>query len=77
VSDRCPTCGRGGWVGPIPPEPPVGTWMKDRHGGVTFHQEGGWGPPGIMPFGKWEAMWEGRGPYVECPPWGIEEDARG
>jgi hypothetical protein len=62
--------------GPVPPEPPVGTWMKDKYGGVTRRQHGnsalggGWGLPGMMPFGKWEAMWEARGPYVECGEWG-------
>jgi hypothetical protein len=52
------------------PEPPVGTWMRDRFGGSTQRQAEGWGQPGMMPFGKWEAMWEARGPYVECGPWG-------
>lgn len=56
--------------GSTPPEPPVGTWVRDRHGGLSMRQEGGWGEPGIMPFGKWEAMWEARGPYVVCGPWG-------
>jgi hypothetical protein len=65
----CPNCGHR--FTPVPPEPPVGTWMRDKFGGVTQRQTDGWGQPGMMPFGKWEAMWEARGPYVECEPWGI------
>jgi hypothetical protein len=54
-----------------PPEPPVGTWVIDRYGAVSKHQEGGgWGEPGFMSFGQWLAMWEARGPLVECEPWG-------
>lgn len=65
----CPTCGQvmGGMV---PPEPPVGTWVRDRFGGSTQRQSAGWGQPGMMPFGKWEAMRSHRGPLVECGPWG-------
>lgn len=70
--NRCQSCGQAMPAGYVPPEPPVGTWMKDRFGGVTQRQEGGWGAPGIMPFGKWEAMWSSRGPYVECGPWGAD-----
>lgn len=55
----------------VPPEPPVGTWVKDRHGGVSQRgQGGGWGMPGFYYLGKWECMWEARGPLVECGPWG-------
>jgi len=54
----------------IPPEPPVGTWMRDRHGGVTQRQKDGWGPPGTWPGGRWRDMWRARGPYQECGPWG-------
>lgn len=54
----------------VPPEPPVGTWVKDRHGGTSLRYAAGWGEPGIMPFGRWEAMWLARGPLVECGPWG-------
>jgi hypothetical protein len=57
----------------VPPEPPVGTWVKDRHGGTSYHQTpGGWGQPGIMPFGRWEAMWLARGPLEVCGPWGAD-----
>jgi hypothetical protein len=65
----CPTC--GGFI-VVPPEPPVGTWVKDRHGTVSQRYEDGWGEPGFYHFGKWEAMWVGRGPLVECAPWGHE-----
>lgn len=76
MSDTCPTCGAPGYSGPCPPEPPVGTWMKDRYGAATLHQEGGgWGPPGMMALGVWERMWEARGPYTPCGPWGAELDA--
>lgn len=64
----CPNCGQR--VSIPPPEPPVGTWMRDKHGGLSLRYAEGWGLPGFMPFGKWEAMWASRGPYVECGPWG-------
>lgn len=55
------------------PEPPIGTWVKDRFGGTSKRQaDGGWGQPGMMPFGKWDAMWEARGPLVICGPWGAD-----
>jgi len=72
----CPACGHAFHPKaclPVPAEPPVGTWMRDRFGGVTRrHASGGWAPPGCEPFGRWDAMWEARGPYVECGPWGAE-----
>lgn len=53
-------------------EPPVGTWVKDRFGATTYRQEGGgWGQPGMMPLARWEAMWDARGPYTVCGPWGV------
>ena len=62
----------------IPPEPPVGTWVRDRFGAVAqrFVYGGwdGWSPPGCYPFGRWDAMWEARGPLVECEPWGLEPE---
>ena len=54
-------------------EPPVGTWVKDRHG--ASHRRGasgGWGEPGFMDTGRWLDMWDARGPMVECGPWGRE-----
>jgi DNA (cytosine-5)-methyltransferase 1 len=27
--------------------------------------------------GRWEAMWEARGPLVECDPWGAQQNGRG
>lgn len=69
----CPTCGRAGYPGPTPPEPPVGTWVRDRFGGLSKHQKGGgWGEPGFEPFGVWSAMWQTRGPLEICGPWGRE-----
>ena len=52
-------------------EPPVGTWVRDKHGTTSYRQMGGgWGQPGMMPLGRWEAMWDARGPYELCGPWG-------
>lgn len=70
----CPTCGRDredDYVH-VPPEPPVGTWVKDRHGGTHYRTDGGWAaaPSGFLPGGKWIAMWKARGPLVECGPYG-------
>lgn len=57
---------------PIPPEPAIGTWVVDRHGG-THHRgaDGGWGQPGFFYFGKWEPIWRTRGPLTECGPYGL------
>lgn len=56
---------------PAPPEPPVGTWVRDRFGSTHQHGlGGGWGTPGFFYTGKWEAMWEARGPLEVCGPWG-------
>lgn len=55
----------------VPAEPPVATWVKDRHGALTMrHSNGGWAPPGCAPLGKWAAMWEARGPLIVTGPWG-------
>lgn len=51
-------------------EPPVGTWVRDRFGGTHLRQGMGWGEPGTLPLAQWDAMWEGRGPLVECGPYG-------
>ena len=51
-------------------EPPVGSWVRDKHGATSCRQEDGWGQPGMMSFGRWEAMWDARGPYELCGPWG-------
>jgi hypothetical protein len=53
-------------------EPPVGTWVRDSKGGVSQRQEQGWGEPGVEPYGKWTAMWDARGPYELCGPWGAD-----
>ena len=61
---------------PVPPEPPVGTWVMDWNGSTSKrHPQGGWAPPGCAPLGRWEAMWLARGPLVECSPWGLQEKA--
>ncbi|MFE6967215.1 hypothetical protein ACFVAJ_19185 [Agromyces sp. NPDC057679] len=68
------------YLGPAPAaisrsnEPPVGTWVMDRHGAATYRQESGWGEPGFAPLGVWTSMWDARGPYVECGPWGMSLD---
>ncbi len=81
---RCNICGLlhepdSNEVG-ILPEPPIGTWVKDRHGGVALHHRDnqgniGWAPPGFLAFGKWEAMWEARGPVDNL--WALGLRARG
>jgi hypothetical protein len=70
---RCHVCGTE--AATIPPEPPIGTWVKDRHGGVSQRRidsdgNDGWGMPGFYSFGKWDRMWTARGPLTECEPWG-------
>lgn len=71
----CPACRRPWREDDVPPEPPVGTWIKDRHGGTTMRQAGGgWGPPGFYPFANWNAMWKARGPLVVCGPYGRDTD---
>lgn len=68
------TCPKCGYTSP-PPEPPVGTWVKDKYGATHEHAKDGWrAGPGFMAAGKWEAMWNARGPLVECGAYGIEED---
>ena len=57
-------------------EPPVGTWVRDRFGGVSMRQAEGWGEPGMEPFGKWEAMWDARGPFTECGRWGDQYEPK-
>lgn len=78
----CPECGNRFAPTQEPlPEPPLGTWVRDRHGGVSVriidsYKNDGWAPAphGFYAGGKWDAMWQARGPLVECPPWGVEED---
>ncbi|HVQ18918.1 MAG TPA: hypothetical protein VMT27_07770 [Actinomycetes bacterium] len=71
---RCPQCGdevNHSCPGVCPPEPPIGTWVKDRHGGTSHRGENGsWGSPGMYYLANWERMWQARGPLVECGPWG-------
>ena len=68
----CPTCGQT--LPGAPPEPPVGTWVRDKHGAVSVRNRDGWAPApsGFFGTGRWEAMWQARGPLVECAPWGRE-----
>lgn len=68
--ESCPTCHRPFSETDIPPEPPNGSWVKDKYGSATQRRGDGWAPPGYMPFAKWEAMWAARGPLVPCGPWG-------
>lgn len=76
TTTACPRCGHDLPATPIPVEPPIGTWVKDRHGAVSKHftvgTVAGWSQPGCMPFGQWEAMWTSRGPLTVCGPWGAE-----
>lgn len=78
--NKCPKCGYSEAPPEAPPEPPLGTWVRDRFGGISQRRidsdgQDGWGLPGFYSGGKWEMFWNARGPLVECPPWGIEEDA--
>lgn len=81
MSTTCPNCGYHLDAQGAPPlEPPVGTWVKDRFGAAHMRRRDsdgniGWGEPGFYSFGKWEAMWEARGPLVECGPWGRDKEA--
>lgn len=61
---RCPTCGSERTD--IPPEPPVGTIVRDRDGALHRRYDEGWGWPygGCYPMGKWIPIWERRGPLV-------------
>jgi hypothetical protein len=69
---NCPNCGHE----LVPPEPPLGSWVRDRHGAVvTRHidQDGndGWSPgPGFLALAKWRSMWRARGPLTPCGPYG-------
>ncbi|WP_159601450.1 hypothetical protein [Agromyces humi] len=74
ISDRGPVTASASRQLTRDQEPPVGTWVRDRHDGVTFRQQEGWGAPGTMPFGRWTDMWDARGPLVECSPWGATLD---
>lgn len=57
----------------VPPEPPIGTWVKDRFGAASHRGNNGyWGEPGFYYLASWEPMWKARGPLVECAPWGVE-----
>lgn len=69
--NTCPNCGYTNGV--IPPEPPVGTWVKDRHGGTHYRVDNGrWAaaPTGFYAGGVWADMWTARGPLVVCGPYG-------
>ena len=75
IMTACGYCGHdpAGTAGSCPPEPPVGTWVKDRHGGSTMrHRGGGWAPMGCEPYGVWNQMWAARGPLVVCGPFGAD-----
>lgn len=79
MSQTCPNCGYHVDLTPAPPEPPRGTWVKDRYGGthvriVDITGRDGWAPApsAFYAFGNWNAMWEARGPLEVCGPWGSE-----
>lgn len=55
----------------VPPEPPIGSWVKDKYGIAHYHQsDEGWGDPGFYATGRWAAMWAARGPMTPCGPGG-------
>jgi len=50
---------------PAPEEPPVGTRVTDRLGAQHVRTEAGWArQPDGPAFGRWEAMWDSRGPLA-------------
>ena len=72
----CPHCGFA--LTPLP-EPPLGTWVRDQHGGVSQRRidadgNDGWGLPGYYSRGVWEEYWAAHGPLIECGPWGAPLD---
>lgn len=73
---KCPLCSHefqlGDTPGPVPPEPPEGTWVRDRHGGISQRIGDGWAAPGCLPTGVWEPFWRARGPLIICGPYGAE-----
>lgn len=56
-------------VGTPPPEPPRGTWIRDKYGALSVRiidsdKRDGWAPAehGFYATGRWDAMWRARGP---------------
>ena len=76
----CPVCKQKTLF--VPPEPPLGTWVKDRFGCTAvrmFDCDGreGWSQPGFYALASWPSFWKARGPLKECGPWGdrvVEEN---
>lgn len=73
----CPSCGYDSMTLPAPAEPPIGTWVRDRHGASHVRitdPDGrtGWAasPSGMYAFGLWPDMWTARGPLAVCGPYG-------
>ena len=75
---RCSGCGQPvpAIPGPCPPEPPVGTWVRNRQGRASVRVNEGWAPAefGFFGAGSWEAMWAAHGPLVKCGPHGVGLD---
>jgi hypothetical protein len=62
--EKCPKCG---YTDPqyIPPEPPVGTRVRDKTGAlVRRYSNGLWAQPGCVPLAQWEPMWQAWGPLT-------------
>jgi len=54
-------------------EPPVGQWVIDSWGAISKRMaHGGWGLPGFMALGEWNAMLVARGPMEICAEWGSD-----
>jgi hypothetical protein len=76
----CPCCGHLHPATPwAPPEPPIGTWVKDKQDAAHVRIKDvdgrvGWASSvgSTYAFGKWEAMWEARGPLTVCGPYGAD-----
>lgn len=75
MTKHCRTCSCDE-PGFVPPEPPVGTWVRDKYGGVSVRRidedgRDGWSPgPGFYSTAVWKDFWLARGPLIECGEWG-------
>jgi hypothetical protein len=69
--NACPNCG---FAPTPPPEPSLGTWMRDQHGEVLAphrcRRERRLGDAGLLLRRVWDAHWAAHGPLIECGPWG-------
>jgi hypothetical protein len=61
---RCPNCGFD-LVVQVPPQPPIGTTVRDKTGAlITRAKDGHWGESGMVPLASWEPLYRKWGPLV-------------